>query len=382
MVRNREGAGVIRVLFVDHAEALGGAEYSLLLLLKHLDRSRFEPILACNAGPLPEAAQALGVCVEMLAMPRLRGEPAALWRLARGVWHLARYIRRQRIDLVHSNVMRASFYAALAARLTGRPLVWHVRDIFGTGRYVQWMARQSRQAIAISRACAVPLPGALPVALVPNGVDLAPFDRGLAGAAAVRREWDVAETTPLVGMVGSLRPWKGHGDFIRAMATVRDRYPAAHYVVVGGAIFGDDEGYEAELESLTREVGLEGQMRFVGQRDDIAAVIGALDVLVHCSVEPEPFGRVMIEGMAAGRPVVAYDHGGAREIIVPGETGLLVPAGDVASLGHAVAALLADPILARRLGRNGRALAETDYDVLPLTRRIEGVLARAAGRGG
>jgi len=145
---------MIRVLYVDHAEALGGAEHSLLLLLKHLDRERFQPLLACNHGPLAEAAAALDVPVFPVEMPRIRGEPLGPVRLLRGGLALSNIIRRQRVDIVHSNVMRASFYAALAAKLSGRPLVWHVRDIHRPSErwYTRLMCRLARRVIAISQA--------------------------------------------------------------------------------------------------------------------------------------------------------------------------------------------------------------------------------------
>ncbi|NLG50318.1 MAG: glycosyltransferase [Chloroflexi bacterium] len=373
---------MIRILFVDHAEALGGAERSLLLLLEHLDRTRFQPVLACNSGPLADAARGLGVQVEPVPMPRLRREAAAPMRLWQGTRALIRLVRRERIDLVHSNVMRASFYASLAAWLTGRPLIWHVRDVFAPGAYVRWMDHRAAVIIAISEATANPLPPGKLIHLIPNGVDVAEFDLPLGTRERVRRELQLEAAAPVVGLVGRLRPWKGQRDFLRAMALVRERHPQARFLVVGGSIFGGDEGYRAELEALARELGLGEAALFTGQREDLPALLSALDVLVHCSVEPEPFGRVMIEGMAARLPVVAYRHGGAGEIVVDQETGLLVPPGDVQALGQAVAALLADPVQAERLGLAGRRRVEERYDVRPLTRRVEHVFASIAQKWG
>jgi len=373
---------MIRILFVDHAEALGGAERSLLLLLEHLDRTRFQPVLACNSGPLADAARGLGVQVEPVPMPRLRREAAAPMRLWQGTRALIRLVRRERIDLVHSNVMRASFYASLAAWLTGRPLIWHVRDVFAPGAYVRWMDHRAAVIIAISEATANPLPPGKLIHLIPNGVDVAEFDLPLGTRERVRRELQLEAAAPVVGLVGRLRPWKGQRDFLRAMALVRERHPQARFLVVGGSIIGGDEGHPAELEALARELGLGEAALFTGQREDLPALLSALDVLVHCSVEPEPFGRVMIEGMAARLPVVAYRHGGAGEIVVDQETGLLVPPGDVQALGQAVAALLADPVQAERLGLAGRRRVEERYDVRPLTRRVEHVFASIAQKWG
>jgi len=372
---------VIRILFVDHAQALGGAEYSLLLLLEHLDRRRFNPVLACNKGRLAEQARSLDVQVVIVPMPRLRKTLAAPIRLGRGVATLVRVIRRSGIDLVHSNTMRASFYAALAARCARCPLLWHVRDIYEPGAYVRWMSGRSAGIIATSMATAEALPDGVSLAIVPNGVDLGAFDRHYGNGDTVRRGWGVSLSAPLVGIVGRLRPWKGQGAFIRAMAVVRQAHPQARYVVIGGTVFEGGKDYGEELVTLAEDIGLGDSLVFAGQRDDLVAVLSALDVMVHCSISPEPFGRVMIEGMAARLPIVAYDQGGASEIVVAGETGLLVPPGEVRALGKAVVTLLDDRELARCLGDAGRRRVEQHYDVRSLTRRIEDVIASCATRG-
>ena len=369
---------MIRVLFVDHGEALGGAEYCLVSLLEHLDRARFWPILACSEGPLADAGRRIEVLVRTLEMPRLRGELAALPRLWRGLRRLRAIIAADGADLVYSNTMRASFYAALAARWCRRPLLWHVHDIYPRGVYVRWMSRLVQAAIAVSAAAAAALPGRLPVDVAPNGVDLPRFDAQVTDGSAARREWGVPDSAPLVGMAGRLWPWKGQVDFLRAMALVCVRAPAARCALIGGTVFAGAEDYPGELRRLVDELGLTGSVVFVGHREDLPAVLPALDVLVHCSIEPEPFGRVMIEGMAAGLPVVAYDHGGASEIVVAGETGLLVPVRDTGALGEAVLSLLGDKALARRLGSAGRRRVESQYRASDVAARIAEVIERVA----
>jgi glycosyltransferase involved in cell wall biosynthesis len=278
--------------------------------------------------------------------------------------------------------MRASFYAALAAQLSRRPLVWHVRDVLTPGPYVRWMAHRAVRTIAVSQVAARPLPRQAQAEIVPNGVDVALIGRQAQARRAVRDSWGVSSEAPLVGLVGRLEPWKGQRDFLRAMSLVAERYPAARYALVGGAIFGGGDAYRLELEALGRELGLGERLILAGHREDLPAVLSALDVLVHCSVEPEPFGRVMIEGMAASLPVVAYEAGGASEIVRPGETGLLVQPGETRALAEGVMALLAAPDRARELGQAGRQRAERVYDVGPLTRRIESILEAAVRQEG
>jgi glycosyltransferase involved in cell wall biosynthesis len=368
--------GPTPILYVDHAEGLGGAEHSLLLLMRYLWVERYRPLLACNPGPLAEAARAQGVAVYPLALDKLRGHPAAPWRLLQGGAALARLIRRENVALVHSNVMRASFYAALAAWLTSRPLVWHVRDIHGPavpgGTWYPWlMCRLATQAVAISQAVADALPcGA---AVVYNAVELDHFDPQADGAA-LRHHWNVPPEVALVGTVGRMQPWKGHHLFLQAAAQVREQHPDAWFVIVGGRVFAAAADYPARLERLAHELGLAGRVIFAGQRDDVPDCLAAMDVFVHCA-RAEPFGRVAAEAMAAGKPVVAFADGGVPELV--GERGgVLVPAGDVAALAGAVSGLLADPVRRRLLGRQARQRAEVLFAAEQMARWIEEIYDR------
>lgn len=366
------------VLFVDHAEALGGAEHSLLLLLRHLDRSRFRPLLACNRGPLAEAATALDVPVILVEMPRIRGEALGPLRLLRGSQALARLIRRQQVDIVHSNVMRASFYAALAARLTGRPLVWHVRDIHPPSErwYTRLMCRLATRVIAISQAVAAALPCPHKVTIIYNGLDLEEYPPELE-RAVVRAELGLPLDAPVAGIVGRLQAWKGQERFLRAAAEVAKRLPQARFLVVGGAIFGDGEAYAAGLRHLATDLGLGERVIFTGHRQDLPRLLAALDVLVHCA-EAEPFGRVLIEGMAARRPVVAFADGAVPEIVRHEETGLLVPPGDEPALAAAMVELLGDAQRRQRMGVAGRHRVEQHFTAAQTARAIEAIYCLVA----
>jgi glycosyltransferase involved in cell wall biosynthesis len=371
------------ILYLDHAQALGGAEYSLLLLLKHLDRARFRPTLACNPGPLVEAVGDLDVKTILVDMPKLRGELAAPIHLMRGGLALARIIRRDKVALVHSNVMRASIYAALAARLTGRPLIWHVRDIHAPGQpggawYPRLMCRLADRAIAISNAVAVELPCQSRVVVVYNGLDLVRFDPHLDGIP-VRVELGLPPDAPVVGIVGRVWPWKGQADFLRAAAEVTRTHPAARFIVVGAPVFAADRDYLGELKVMAAGLGIGERVVFTGFRHDVARMLAAMDVVVHCS-RAEPFGRVLIEAMAMARPVVAYADGGVPEIVLDGQTGLLVQPGDVVGLAEAVSILLNDSGRARMMGRRGRARVEAFFDARQTAHAVEAIYEEILSR--
>lgn len=370
------------ILYVDHARALGGAEQSLLLLLRHLDRERFQPLLACPPGALAEAARALGVTVLPVALPRLRGEPAALLRLAATSTALANAARHAGAALVHCNVLRAAVYAVPAALLSRLPLVWHVRDMHGPGTpggtwFPRLMCRAATRTIAISRAVAAPLPCPDRTIIIHNGVDLAEFTPE-GDTTQLRSALGTSPGVPLVGIVGRVWPWKGQADFLRAAALVARAHPDACFLVVGDAVFATDHDYLGELRALAAGLGIDERVHFTGYRTDVPRIMAALDLVVHCS-RAEPFGRVLIEAMAAGRPVVAYADGGVPEIVVDGTTGLLAPPGDVAALAQAIDRLLHDRQLRERMGRAGRARVVSRFDARAVARAVEAVYAEILG---
>jgi glycosyltransferase involved in cell wall biosynthesis len=163
-------------------------------------------------------------------------------------------------------------------------------------------------------------------------------------------------------MVGRLESWKGHAVFLKALALVKDAVPRVRGIIAGDSV-PHEPGYRASLEALQKGLDLQERVTFCGHRADVPAVMSALDVLVLASTSPEPFGRVLIEAMAAGKPVVATGAGAVPEIIQDGEQGLIVAPGDPGALAEAVIRLLSDPGLARTMGQKGRLRVEERFEV-------------------
>ncbi len=297
----------MNVLFLDHATDLGGAEVSLLGLLKTLDRERFAPTLACPPGTLADRARALGVPVQPLAVAKIGGRSRllAVWRLWRGIRALRRIARRGRFDAIHPNTLRTAIIASGVAPSEGVFLVWHVRD----HAVPPWAQRRLLQrcavAIAPSRFIARSLGDGPKVFVVPNGLDPADVPPEGAGAA-FRRELGIAPDAPVVGCLGRLLPWKGQHLFLGMAARLARRSPEARFLVVGAPLYaapGSD--YPTLLKAVAAKLKLDDKVLFVGHRDDPLAALSAMNVVVNCS-ENEPFGRVLIEAMACRRPVVAF----------------------------------------------------------------------------
>jgi glycosyltransferase involved in cell wall biosynthesis len=207
--------------------------------------------------------------------------------------------------------------------------------------------------------------------VVHNGIDLERFHPGL-DDAGVRRELGIPTSVPLVGFVGRFIPWKGGDHFLRMAARVRASVPEAHFLIVGSRLSAYAD-HEASLRATIRSLGLEACTTLLTDRLDIPALLGAMDVFVHCSMRPEPFGIVIVEAMAAAKPVVAVSAGGVPEIISGPDLGLLVPLGDVEASATAVIQLLRDRPHAEALGRAARAHVTRHFEIGAVTRRVEAV---------
>jgi glycosyltransferase involved in cell wall biosynthesis len=210
-----------------------------------------------------------------------------------------------------------------------------------------------------------------------DGIDLDAF-RPSRDGAAVRRELGIPPGVPLVGIVGHIQAWKGQDVVLRALRLVRDTVPDVHCLVVGGVHRRGSE-YARDLHRFVEEHGLTSHVIFTGPRDDVPDLMTAMDVVIHASVVAEPFGRVVLEGMAAARAVIATDMGGVPEILKDGVTGKLVPPDDPQSLAVAIVGLLADADQRRRLGENGRAEVEQRFSMQRHVRSVTDVYASLGG---
>lgn len=355
----------LRVVYLDHVARLSGGEIALLRLLAALKEHVDAHVILGEDGPLAARLHTMGVAVEVipLASPirdlrkeRLRPfrfDPRLLTPLPRYVSRLARTLKALQPDVVHTNSLKAALYGGVAGRLARVPVVWHVRDRIDDDYLPRPAVRLVRLAaeilptavVANSQATLATLPRRQQGSVVYNAVVPDPVEQTAAHEQRIRTELTV-------GIVGRLAPWKGQDVFLESFAAafrgsdVRGR-------VIGSALFGEDE-YARSLRRRVEELGISTQIEFRGFREDIWSELADLDVLVHSSVTPEPFGQVVLEGMAAGLPVVATNAGGPAELITDGVDGLLVPTANAPALASALERLRDDRELRRRLGAAAR----------------------------
>ncbi len=379
-----------RILYIDHTAKLGGGEIALLHLVQHLDRTQFMPVVVLGEdGPLRAKLEESGVETHLLALSSAVTETrkdglgvSTLLRLrdvaAAGKYVLAlrSFIRAQNAAVVHTNSLKSDILGGAAARLAGVPLLWHVRDRIDSDylpgpvaavfrRLCRWLPAR---VVANSHSTleTITLGESLPrMRVVHDGVLPHPVPPRPAHSAL---------HAPTIGLVGRIARWKGQHVFLKAASLVHARFPQARFQIIGAPLFAE-QAYEEEIRALTRELGLEGSAEFLGFRTDVPALIDGLDILAHASITAEPFGLVIAEGMAAGKPVVATNGGGAREIVADGETGLLVPMGDAEAMASALLQLLEDPEEARRMGERGRERIAAQFSIERTARGMEAVYA-------
>jgi glycosyltransferase involved in cell wall biosynthesis len=340
------------------AEQRGGAEQLLRLFLRYLpdDPVNWIPIFF-ESGPLVEEARTLGFDVQILPTGRLR-QPI---RYTRAVGQLTRLFRQKQVTLVLSWMGKAHLYGGVAARVGGIPAIWFQHGI-PQGR--AWMDRlitriPAAGVLACSQAAAEAQRQLRPersIIVVYPAVDLSAFDPdSLPTPLEARRQLGLPENGPLIGMVGRLQRWKGMHTLVQAMPQILERYPEASAVIVGGRHELEPD-YEDELRRLINWLGLQDRVWLTGFQTDIPRWMQAMDVVVHAS-DREPFGVVVIEAMALGKPVVAGSEGGPLEIITEGVDGLLAPYEDVETLARQIRRYLDDPDFARRVGAAARQRA-------------------------
>jgi glycosyltransferase involved in cell wall biosynthesis len=383
-----------RILFFEKPAFVGGSVTGLYELVRGLDPARFEPIVLFG-GPNPYRAhfQALGVRVETLSeeipqiTPTTRDIAAGLSRYNRQAGHgyrrlkdlyllgkrdyplakqVARRIEAWEIDLVHhNNCLRTNRATVLGARLARVRQIVHVRSLEPFGPVERYLADSVSAFIYMSRA----------VEKLYRGLDI-PQHKGHvlydgfvppnaeADPAQLRAEFGLTPDDLVISNVGRFDWWKGHETFIQAMAAVVQTLPHAKALLVGGVDSTPrNQAFYREIQQMVQSLGLERHIIFTGYRADIPQIMAMSDLIVHSSSEPEPFGRVIVEAMLVGRPVVATAAGGVLDIVTDHETGILVPPKDAAAMAQAIQELLQHPDRAKAMGRQGRDAALHRFSV-------------------
>ncbi|MEW6200971.1 MAG: glycosyltransferase family 4 protein [bacterium] len=354
------------LLFIDMSRYLHeGPARSAIQLLRHIDRIRIKPmpVFCLNAAERSATERMVAATVHTIPMRRLTYRLGGfeivrfLLQARVSVNELCRFIKHEGVDIVHINTIN-NIYAALAARRCGVPYLLFVREMLPSRMindlYVRWICRRAAAVVAVSDSVRQRLLKAgvedKKITVIYNGVELPPD--GIADKAdELRREFNIPENVPVIGMVGTIGPLKGQMVAVQAVAALVKSFPDLRLIVVGDPF--QEPGFKGYLDSVRRfveEHGIEKNVIILGVREDVPVLMAMFDVLVQPSVGYDSMPRTVIEAMAAGKPVVGSSIGGIPEMITHGKTGFIVEPGSHEALARAVATILSSVEIKKKMG--------------------------------
>jgi glycosyltransferase involved in cell wall biosynthesis len=352
--------------------AIGGAERDLIALLQTLDRQKWEPHVVCpGTGPFREQLEAIGVSTHALSLPPWR-KPLVFFQRRSAVRQLSALVAQLDPAMVHVNDIwwvPHTLRAVAGCRSTPVPIVAHVRQEIEPAKVRRYGLDRVEAVIAISRQIEQSLivggVSAGKVRTIYSGIDLSrrqPSDDG----QSMSQLLGIPTGAVVIGTVANLFPRKGYEVMLRAFPAILRAIPSVHYVIVGS----DEGDYADRLKELAHELKIADRVHIVGFRDPVQPYLASFDLYVHPALM-EGFGIAVVEAMAMGKAVVATTTGGLPEVVAQGETGLLVPPGDVESLAATVVSLLEDKVRCEQMGRNGRARAQEQFGLEASVLRVE-----------
>lgn len=396
----------ISILYLDNSFTFGGAIISLCHLLRGIDKTKYRPVVVTGQ---PEDATKkyfdglttfnnriklkwhnnIVYCLVMsLPFSRIKIVKKVIEIVRFIYWMMFVYLpeayeyykigKRYNIDLVHlNNILGSQLPGIMAAKLLGVPCVAHLRDFERVSLSCRFYAGLIDHHIAISNSIKDNLLklGVRPekITVVYDAVDLNEFDYGR-DVRVLKDEFAVANGQLLFGIFGRIIAWKGIKEFVNAALLVIKEVPRARAYVVGDVSDGN-ESYLTEVKSLAEKIGISDKIVFTGYREDVADLMKLMNVVVLASITPEPFGMVVIEAMAIGKPVVATRAGGPLDSVVDGETGFLVPVKDIEKMAGSIIKLLENPGIAEEMGRKGRKRVEEIFCKERYANQVEKVYA-------
>lgn len=370
-----------RILHVSYLGGLGGGETIWLSQVRALSRDAWEPYVLCGTpGAFVEELRAANIPVEVMPyrLPYFKygwlptGTPMVMPRL----W---RYLRAERIALVHVKDPESAFYVAPVARSLNIPVIWtcsawwHAERGWKSQFYERFFARILSYTEVTKRAL-VAANSRLEskIVVMPPGVDVNEFAPG-ARDERLLDEWSIARDAPVVTLLARFQEVKGHEIFLRAAQKILDTFPAARFLLVGDNAFATSEAdayQRAMLQMIQDDERLRAAVVLAGFRRDIPRILRATDVLV-CPSFFETYGMANLEAMACGIPVVSTNVGGPAETVVDGETGFLVPPRDADAIAARVCALLQDSARRKQMGANARRRIEQHYALTESVARLD-----------
>lgn len=365
----------IKIAFLNHTAIIGGAERSLLDILKLIDKTKFTPIFICfEDGPLVKEIVELGT-VEVIVIPfsesvlKYNRDKKSVFQLFsvlslyKPLKKLMKYLKRNNIDILYTNSMKAHFIGLFSGKLLSRKVIWHVRDILDDGinkKIFVFLGKRVDKIICISKAVTKQFKTNPNLEVVYNGIS--PTDN-INLQRKNRSNFQIA-------IIGQIANWKGQDVFIKAAIKLHNEFPDINFLIIGDVLFDKNEEvkYKNGLLGLAEN---HDYIKFLGHRNNVREIINDVDIIVHASKRAEPFGRVIIEGMASAKPVIASKIGGPIEIIEDGVSGILFDPDDISALTNSIKELVIDKEKYSKIAEGGHKRFIDNFDIRITLQEIE-----------
>lgn len=369
-----------KILYVHgNSNIIGGIETFIEVAL--FSHKKFQPhIIFINDGILPRRIKDKGFeNIITLNGGRLRYLHKTLW----SILQVARYIKRNKIDVVMGQGFHAWIYAGLAAKITGIKGVFYCHDVITQSKIgplnpIDFIASRIKPSIAFgvsvkSKESLEKYMKGNNVHILYEGIDLEKYKPGI-DFSKTKREFKLGDNNKIVTMIGRIQEWKGQEYFIKAIPYVLSEFPETHFLVVGEPTFKQDDAYFDKIKDAVRILNIQNRVTFTGFRENIPEIIAASDIIVHASIEHEPQSLVIREAMSMEKPVIATNIGGHLDYAVDGINLLLIPSKDEKALSGAIIKLLKDPELRFRIGKEARETVVRRFSIDTCIEKMERIM--------
>lgn len=370
-----------KILYVHgNSNIIGGIETFIENCLFH--HKKFEPfIIFINDGRLPQRIKEKGFKnILVLNGGRLRH----IHKTIKCIFSIVSYVKRHNINIIIGNGHHAWIYAGLSAKLAGVKGIFYNHGILCESNIklpnlIEFVASKIKPSIIFANSVASKesiekyTPGIKTELLYPC-IDINKFN-GCVDVLKIREELKIKDEK-VITMIGRIQEWKGQEYFVKAVPLVLKEFRDTYFLIVGNSTFEKDNDYFDRIKRIINDFEVKKNVIITGFREDIPQIVALSDILVHASITPEPFGLVVVEGMAAGKPVIATNLGGPTEIIKDGQDGLLVPPKNENALAKAMIRLLKNDELRKRIGKKAKETVTESFSIDKCIMRMEDIIEK------
>jgi len=365
-----------KILVICNSCFISGAELSLVSFLNKMDKDKFEVIILL---PIKSKISELLIQFKIINLPLIwfqrSNNPIRLFFFSLNIialtWKINKIVKLYNIDIIYSNSIKANLYGVMIKLLSDKKNIWHIRDTLKKGLYNKILIKLSDKIICISEDVYKQINASKnKKVLVYGGLDLIEWNNDAEQKTTLRKNLSLLRETKLIAIISQLTPWKNHFDFIKASKLIIDKCENVHLLIVGDVLNHKDQKYKMLIQDKINELGINSYFTFLGHRQDVKEILCQIDILLHTAIN-EPFGRVLIEAMAMEKPVIAYNCGGPKEIIVNNETGYLVEPYDCVDLAKKALILIEKDELRIEFGRKGRIRVLDKFNIDDYVQNLE-----------